>query len=115
MITHGFPSFFITINPADVYNPLVKFLAGNDSDIDKLLPAEIPEYWDQSILIAKNPVVTAKIFNIYVRAFIKTMLGFNREQHNLKGRVLGVVKAHYGCVEAQGQGTLHCVVIIMTL
>lgn len=44
MIAHGFPSFFITINPADVYNPLVKFLAGNDIDIDKLLPNDVPEY-----------------------------------------------------------------------
>ena len=25
----GMPSFHITINPADVYNPLVKFLAGD--------------------------------------------------------------------------------------
>ncbi|KIO16178.1 hypothetical protein M407DRAFT_44165, partial [Tulasnella calospora MUT 4182] len=26
MMTHGMPSFYITINPADVFNPLVKFL-----------------------------------------------------------------------------------------
>ena len=26
----GLPSFCITINPADIYNPLVKFLAGAD-------------------------------------------------------------------------------------
>jgi len=30
----GLPSFYITINPADIYNPLVKFLAGADIDID---------------------------------------------------------------------------------
>lgn len=102
MITHGFPSFFITINPADVYNPLVKFLAGNDINIDKVLPNDVPKYWDQSVLIAKNPVIVAQFFNIYVKAFIKTILGFDPEQRNLEGGVLGVVKAHYGCVEAQG-------------
>lgn len=112
MISHGFPSFFITINPADIYNPLVKFLAGHDIDIDKLLPEDIPNYWDQSVLIAKNPVVAAKFFDIYVKAFIKTILGFDPEQQDVKGGVLGVVKAHYGCVEAQGRGTLHCHMLV---
>jgi hypothetical protein len=34
MIDNGLPSFYITINPADVYNPLVKFLAGSEIDLD---------------------------------------------------------------------------------
>ena len=44
MIEKGMPSFFITINPADVYNPLVKFLGGADIDIDALLPQQVPNY-----------------------------------------------------------------------
>ena len=43
--------FFITINLADVYNPLVKFLGGADIDIDNLLPEQVPNYCEQSILI----------------------------------------------------------------
>ena len=39
-LAHGAPSFFVTINPADVYNPLVNFLAGDDIDINNLLPEE---------------------------------------------------------------------------
>lgn len=42
MVEHGVPGFFITINPADVYNPLIKCLAGNDIDIDQLLPEDVP-------------------------------------------------------------------------
>jgi hypothetical protein len=34
----GLPSFYVTINPADVFNPLVKFLAGTDINIDNILP-----------------------------------------------------------------------------
>ena len=34
----GLPSFYITINPADVYNPIVQFLAGNEFDLDNMLP-----------------------------------------------------------------------------
>jgi len=46
IIAYGLPSFYITINPADVYNPLVKFLAGADIDIDHLLPEQVPDYME---------------------------------------------------------------------
>lgn len=112
MLSHGLPSFFITINPADIYNPLVKFLAGGDIDLDNLLPTDVPAYWDQSMLIAKNPVIAANFFNIYIKAFINSILGFDAESTYVKSGVLGVVKAHYGCVEAQGRGTLHCHMLV---
>jgi hypothetical protein len=64
MIEKGLPSFCITINPADVYNPIVKFLAGSEIDLDPSLPQDISNYWDQSILVAKNPVVAARFFNL---------------------------------------------------
>lgn len=110
MMTHGMPSFYITINPADVFNPLVKFLAGAEIDLDKLLPDQVPNYWEQSILVARNPVVAAKFFNLYMKAFIKTVLGYepNGSTSLPEGGILGMVKAYYGCVEAQGRGTLHC-------
>ena len=112
MMEKGLPSFYITINPADVYNPLVKFLAGAEIDIDKLLPEQIPNYWEQSLLIAKNPAVGAKFFDTYMRAFISTILGHNCNVNNLEGGIFGVVNAYYGCVEAQGRGTLHCHMLV---
>jgi hypothetical protein len=108
MIEKGIPSFYITINPADVFNPVVKFLAGNDIDVDDLLAENVPNFWDQSILVAKNPAIAAKFFNIYMKAFISCILAYDPKQKNLIGGILGVVKAYYGCVEAQGRGTLHC-------
>ncbi|KAI0731010.1 hypothetical protein C8Q76DRAFT_588334, partial [Earliella scabrosa] len=71
MITHGMPNFYLTINPADLYNPIVKFLAGEDIDVDALLPEQVPDPWAQSILVARNPVIAAKFFRIYMEAFIK--------------------------------------------
>jgi hypothetical protein len=53
-------------------------------------------------------VIAAKFFNIYMKAFIKTLLGYNVTGVNSEGGALGVVKSYYGCVEAQGRGTLHC-------
>ena len=104
----GMPSFYIMINPADVYNLLVKFLAGDEIDIDNLLPKQVPKYWDQSILIARNPALAAQFFNIYMKAFVSSILGYDPKHQNLDGGTLGHVKGYYGCVEAQGHSTLHC-------
>lgn len=45
MIEKGPPSFCIAINPADMYNPIVKFLASSEIDVDNLLPSDVPNYW----------------------------------------------------------------------
>lgn len=108
----GLPSFYITINPADVYNPIVNFLAGADIDIDNLLPEQISNYQDQSLLVARNPAIAAKFFNIYMKAFISSVLGYDPKHRNLEGGILGHVSGYYGCVEAQGHGTLHCHMLI---
>ncbi|KAJ6527536.1 hypothetical protein B0H19DRAFT_969685 [Mycena capillaripes] len=42
-----------------------------------------------------------------MKAFISEILGYDPKQEDLDGGILGVVKAYYGCVEAQGRGTLH--------
>ena len=54
------PTFFITINPADVYSPILKILAVQNMDIDKLKPEEIPDYWHQALLIEqkRNMILT---------------------------------------------------------
>jgi len=53
MITQfGIPIFFLTISPTDIYNPLMKFLGGSEIDIDHLLPEQVPNYWEQSLLVA---------------------------------------------------------------
>ncbi|KAI9064820.1 hypothetical protein FKP32DRAFT_1534866, partial [Trametes sanguinea] len=71
MASHGMPSFYVTINPADIYNPVVKLLAGDDIDVDDLLPEQVPDPWQQSILVARNPTVAARFFNVYMKAFIR--------------------------------------------
>ncbi|KAF8198385.1 hypothetical protein K438DRAFT_1672556, partial [Mycena galopus ATCC 62051] len=47
-----------------------------------------------------------------MKAFISSLLGYDPEHKNLEGGILGVVKAYYGCVEAQGRGTLHCHMLV---
>jgi hypothetical protein len=76
MVEKGLPNFYIAINLADVHNPIVKFLAGSAIDVDSLLLGEEPNYWDQSVLVAKNPIVAAQLFNVYMKAFISVLQGF---------------------------------------
>ena len=76
-----------------------------------MLPKEVPNYWDQSILIAHNPVIATEFFNIMITTFIKSLLAHVGKGHWCMG-VFGIVKAYYGCVEAQEQGTLHCHMLI---
>ncbi|TEB18780.1 hypothetical protein FA13DRAFT_1580419, partial [Coprinellus micaceus] len=71
IISKGLPGFFVTLNPADIYNPIVQLLAGADIDIDHLLPGEVPNSYRQGLLVAKNPFLAAKFFNIYVKAFLQ--------------------------------------------
>ncbi|KAJ3911579.1 hypothetical protein F5877DRAFT_93759 [Lentinula edodes] len=43
-----------------------------------------------------------------MKAFIRDLLGYDPNDKELTGGILGAVKGYYGCVEAQGRGTLHC-------
>jgi hypothetical protein len=47
-----------------------------------------------------------------MKAFITEILGHVPKQEDLDEGIPGVVKAYYGCVEAQGRGTLHCHTLI---
>ena len=112
MIEKGLPSFYLIINPTNVCNPIVKFLAGSDIDIDRMTADQVPTSWSQSVLVANNPIVCAKFFNIYMEAFVKALLGFRGVDAESDVGILGCVSAYYGCVEAQGRGSLHCHILV---
>lgn len=112
ILSLGVPSFYVTVNPADVYNPMVRFLAGSDIDIDNLLSHEIPTYWEQAKLVARNPCIVAEFFHTYVNAFISAILGYDPKQRSVTPGILGVARAYYGCMEAQGRGSLHCHMVV---
>ena len=112
VLSLGVPSFFLTVNPADVYSPIVKFLAGNDIDVDNLLPDQVPTYWEQAGVVACNPCIAAEFFDTYINAFISAILRYDPKQRSTQPGILGVTKAYYGCVEAQGRGSLHCHMVV---
>ena len=108
----GVPSYFVTVNPADVYSPILKYLAEQNIDIDNLQEDDIPRYWQQARLVSRNPTMTAKFFNIFIESFLKSLLKADSSSGMIEPGALGYVKGYYGCVEAQGRGSLHCHMLV---
>lgn len=98
MIEHGIPSFYITINPADVHSPVLRFLAGDQVEIDNWLESTESTYWSQSNRIAQNPFVAASFFDVYMKAFISCLLGHKSGSVSAAsdGGILGHVKSYFG-------------------
>ncbi|KIM23130.1 hypothetical protein M408DRAFT_77987 [Serendipita vermifera MAFF 305830] len=100
----GAPSLFITINPSDVNNPLVRLIAGHDINLEDMTRGEPLSKFLRQKLVAKNPHIAAKFFDRVIKAFIQKILRYEGKKPGLFGKC----NAYYGVVEAQGKGTLHC-------
>ncbi len=97
MMMHlGLPSFYLTINPADTRNPLVRFLNGEEFDLDSMMTSDSSTYWRQAKLVANNPFVSAKFFDIQMKAFFEHLLAFDPKMGSVDGGVFGRVKGYYG-------------------
>lgn len=108
MNNKGAPTLFITLNPSDVDHPIVRLLAGEDIDLECISRGEDLSKWRRSLLAAKNPSACARFFDLMIRQFIDTILGFGKSEGGLYGKCV----SYYGTVEAQGKGTLHCHMLV---
>lgn len=104
----GSPVLFITLNPSDVDNPIVRLLSGEDVDLEDITRGEDLSEWKRKILAAKNPAACALFFDHMVTKFIDIILRYGRKDAGAFGRCT----AYYGTVEAQGKGTLHCHMLV---
>lgn len=97
--SHGAPSWFITVSPADNKHPISLYFAGTDKEFkpDIKLPDEAYR------LVASNPVAAARFFDFVCKAFIKNVLGVGQKHPGAYGQT----SAYYGTVEQQGRLTLH--------
>jgi hypothetical protein len=107
----GTLSLFFTLNPADTYNPLSAFTAGNNINIDTLLGETDSRFtsFQRARSLAANSVAGAEFFKLMVDQFTNTFLGFERE---CRRGVFGRVKHFYGVFEAQNCGSLHLHILI---
>src|ERR1700742_2552828 len=68
----GAPSWYITLNPADVRHPICLYFAGNGTTFEPSLKLTDS---DRLRLIANNPVAAARFFNFMIQNFIQYVLG----------------------------------------
>ena len=60
----GAPTLFVTINPSDVDNPIVRMFAGEEIDLNDIMRGEDMDAWSRKILAAKNPSACARFFEL---------------------------------------------------
>ena len=126
----GLPSFFITLNPSDINNPLVAFWHAGEKiefNLDTLM-GNYPSAQRRAEIVVEDPVHAAQMFNTTIKAFLASFFGFENiasdayrkemgEEHIkggplLNGSIFTGVDSHgcnafYGTVECQGRGSLH--------
>jgi len=103
------PSLWITINPSDTHNPVVQILAGKQIDMDNLLVIAGPDSDHQARNVANDPYAASKYFFFIINTVLCTLFGITAKRNRIFTTMglLGHLKAYFGVVEAQGQGTLH--------
>ena len=104
----GTPALFVTLNPSDVHNPLVRILAGDEIDLERAAHGVELTEWQRAVHAANRPAACAMFFHLMISTFIDVILRHGRPERGLFGRC----SAYFGTVEAQGRGTLHCHLLI---
>jgi hypothetical protein len=119
--TYGMPTFFMTVNPADLKSPIAKILSGVEacaateavltgngiftSSDDERMFNEFHRHHSSA-----NPVACAEYFHRIMNIITRSLLGFRNSQFQTS--IFGKLNAYYGVVEQQQRKTLHCHMLI---
>jgi hypothetical protein len=139
----GLPSFFFTVSPSDLDQPLTVRLAITPSlqavtahlksteqppdPTTRELIFPMPALADRAKLLAENPVAAAEVFQRLMETMLKTLLCMQpyrtsvagsspaiKEMKDREQGLLGKVTAHFSVFEVQGRGTLHAHMLVWT-
>jgi hypothetical protein len=100
IVSDAMPGFWLTINPADLKNPLVLMLAGIDLSSDDL-SAEARRI--RQTTANMNPVAVAQFFHQIRTGVFDALPGTGTDRIG----ILGQVSNYFGVVETNGRGMLH--------
>ena len=102
------PSIWLTINPADIQDPIAQVLCDEDFDLDNFDAFDLRP---SPTAIAADPYAAANFFHVMVNAVLQKLFGITGFSVNGSVKretgILGEVEGYIGTVEAQGRGTLH--------
>lgn len=90
----GLPSIFLTINPADVHSRVAMQFSGINIEVQKIFTDKLPELFERAKIIARNPVATARFFNLLITTLLETLIS----PPNEKEGIFGPTKSYYGTV-----------------
>ena len=109
-LLHNPPSIWVTINPADMQDPIAQVLAGADIDLDDFCNTAGPDGNDRAMNIASDPYASARFFHLMIGTLLEVLFGLSRSRNEPFVRregIFGIVNSYIGTVEAQGRGSLH--------
>ncbi|KIO11878.1 hypothetical protein M404DRAFT_98925, partial [Pisolithus tinctorius Marx 270] len=101
----GGPTIWMTINPADMHDPIAQVLAGEIIDLDRFDALAGPDSHQRATNIAGNPYAAAKFFNFLIETMLETLLGITKRASRSCSDmgILGRLSGYFGVVEAQGR------------
>jgi hypothetical protein len=100
----GVPAWYVTLAPPDSKSPICLYFASDDATFE--VPVRTRN--ERLLLVANNPVASARFFHFMIELFIKHVLGVGSDHLGL----FGETSAYYGTVEQQGRLTLHLHMLI---
>ena len=108
-------SLWITINPADIQDPIAQVLCGAEIDLDKFSRTAGPTSGQRAANITGDPFASAQFFHFMVNVIIEILFGIKKIGNNRIEReegILGTIQSYIGTVETQGRGSLHLHMLI---
>ena len=103
----GGASLWVTINPADIHDPIAQIFAGHEIDMVKFCTTMGPDANQRACTIAENPYAAEKYFRFIINTVLKTLFGIKSKGGCVSAStgILGRLAAYYGVVKAQGRGS----------
>ena len=77
-LTLGGPSLWLTINPADVHDPIAQIFVGESIDMDNFNTHLGPDSNHRAENIASNPYAAAEYFNFIINTTLETLFGISK-------------------------------------
>lgn len=101
---HSRPTIWITINPADIHDPITQVFSRETIDMDKFNSLLGPDSHRRTENIACNPYAAARYFNFIIRTVLEMLMGITNHSSHITSEkgILGQVAAYFEVVEAQG-------------
>ena len=102
------PALWITINPADMQDPIAQVFAGAEIDMDRFCNTAGPTNSERATNVAQDPFSAAKYFHFIVKCVLEILFGIKK---NVRGRIEGFLeryKVMLGQLKLKEEGRSTC-------